>query len=457
MVPSRPVRTAARRAVVLAAALTLVVVGTLALGPALSAGLPAPDASVDAPTGPDGPRPTSAASRDGPDLARRPTNAPSTPPVSVIQRRPLAPHGLSASPAARAALDARLRRLREKYAIPGVSVTIIYPDGTRYVGLAGEAVLDEDEPVRIDTAFAIASVSKTFTAALTLDLVEDGLLELDAAVVGYLPALEIDPKITVRQLLDHTSGLHDYFFHPRIDKALLTEPDRPWSPGQALRYMGKPYFEPGRDWHYSNTNYLLLGLIAERVGSAPLAEQLRTRFFEPLGLRRTWYQPTEAARATLAHGYRFQAQTDGGETAVDLTRNGEIAPFTSVVTAAAGAGGLAASSTDVARWARALYGGRVLEDASLQEMIDDMARTEAYGPSVPYGLGVQRLELDGSSTLGHSGRLLGFRSVVRYVEDSGLTIAVLTNQSRADPGVIARHLVRIARQFSTDPREPIAR
>jgi hypothetical protein len=76
---------------------------------------------------------------------------------------------------------------------------------------------------------------------------------------------------------------------------------------------------------------------------------------------------------------------------------------------------------------------------------------------VPYGLGVQRLELDGSSTLGHSGRLLGFRSVVRYVEDSGLTIAVLTNQSRADPGVIARHLVRIARQFSTDPREPIAR
>ena len=334
---------------------------------------------------------------------------------------------------------------------------MLYPDGTRYIGLSGDAIVDAGVPVGLDTGFAIASISKTFTAALVLDLVEEGAIELDAAAVGYLPALELDPKITVRQLLDHTSGLHDYFLHPRIDRALLTEPERRWSPGQALRYVGKPYFEPGQGWHYSNTNYLLLGLIAERAGGAPLADQLRSRFLEPLDLDGTWYQPTEAARAPMAHGYRFEPQEDGGERPYDLSEDSEIIPFTSVVTAAAGAGGLAAPSTDVARWAKALYGGAVLEDASLQEMLDDMVRTEAYGPTVPYGLGVQRLDVDGAPTLGHSGRLLGFRSVVRYVEDSGLTIAVLTNQSRADPGIIARHLIRIAHQHAFDPTRPIPR
>lgn len=429
-------------------------VSTLALGPVLSAGRLAPPLATPEPVAA---RPTPAALRDGPDLAPRPSGPAPGPRVSAIQRQPLAPAGLSATAATREALDARLERLRKKYAIPGVSVTILFPDGTRYVGLAGAADLAAGTPVGMDTAFAIASISKTFTAALILDLVEDERIELDTSVVTYLPGLDIDPKISVRQLLDHTSGLHDYFFHPRIDRALLTEPDRAWTPGQALRYMGKPYFEPGRGWHYSNTNYLVLGLIAERVGAASLGDQLRTRFFEPLGLRSTWYQPSERVRAPLAHGYRFAAEPDGDERAIDVTGRSDIAPFTSVVTAAAGAGGIAATSTDVARWAQALYGGGVLEDATLQEMLDDMVRTEVYGPSVPYGLGVQGLELDGSPTLGHSGRLLGFRSVVRYVEDSGLTIAVLTNQSRADPEVIARHLVRVARQHAVDPTVPTPR
>jgi D-alanyl-D-alanine carboxypeptidase len=421
----------------------------MALAPASGRARPGPTAAGAAV-----PSPTLAAERDGPDLAPRPTPASASPRVSVIQRRPVAPAGLSATPEVRAALDARLRRLRERYAIPGVSVTVLFPDGSRWVGLEGDAVVEDGSPVELDTAFAIASVSKTFTAALTLDLVEDGLVGLDDSVLGYLPALEIDPTITVRQLLDHTSGLHDYFFHPRIDRALLTEPGLAWTPGQALRYVGKPYFEPGRGWHYSNTNYLLLGLLAEAVADEPFAEQLRRRYFQPLGLDGTWYQPTEEPRGPLAHGYRFQALQDGGERAVDLTGTDPIAPFTSVVTAAAGAGGIAAPSTDVARWAQALFGGRVLEDASLQEMVDDLARTAPYGPSVPYGLGVQRLDIEGSSTLGHSGRLLGFRSVVRYIEDSGLTIAVLTNQSRADPGVIARHVLRVIRQHANDPAAP---
>src|SRR4030095_8620775 len=89
-----------------------------------------------------------------------------------------------------------------------------------------------------------------------------------------LPSLDIDPTITVRQLLDHTSGLHDYFYDPDIDEALLSDRTRAWTAEEALSYVGKPYFKPGQGWHYSNTNYVVLGLIAETIEGAPLADQL---------------------------------------------------------------------------------------------------------------------------------------------------------------------------------------
>jgi CubicO group peptidase (beta-lactamase class C family) len=121
-------------------------------------------------------------------------------------------------------------------------------------------------------------------------------------------------------------------------------------------------------------------------------------------------------------------------------------PFTSVVTAAAGAGGLASNTTDLARWARALYAGGVLSTESVDAILGDISRTEPYKPRVPYGLGVQRLEIDGVPSLGHSGRLLGFRSAVRWLPEDDIAIAVLTNQSRTDPGIFVRALLRIARQ-----------
>lgn len=353
------------------------------------------------------------------------------------------------TPDLRSALQARLDGIRKKYAIPGVSVALLFPDGTTWVGTSGVAEVAEKTAVKPDTAFAIASVTKTFTSALVMALSEEGTVVLDAPVQGYLPELGLDPAITVRQLLDHTSGLHDYFFHPRIDRRLLEDPARRWDEADALRYVGKPYFKPGRGFHYSNTNYLVLGLLAERVGKAPLADQWRTRFLEPLGLTDTYYQPTESPSGPVAHGYRFRSTATDAR-AIDLSDGGPIVPFTSVVTAAAGAGGIAASASDVVRWARALYAGKVLREDSVQAMVADVGLTERYQPGVPYGLGVQALEVGGRSTLGHSGRLLGFRSVVRWLPDQDVAIAVLTNQSRTDPGIIARALLKVA--LATQPR-----
>jgi D-alanyl-D-alanine carboxypeptidase len=395
---------------------------------------PSPSATITLP--PSAPPATTPGASLAPDPGPEAGAPPAVqPPVSITRPR--------LRPATRLALQARLDRLRERYAIPGISVAIVLPDGSTWSGVSGLADVPSKAVVTRSTTFAIASVSKTFTAALILALAEDGIIDLDASVRRYLPTLKkVSNKVKVRQLLDHTSGLRDYFFHASIDRQLLARPDRRWDPALALRYVGKPYFEPGKGFHYSNTNYLVLGMLAEEVGGAPLADQVRARFLRPLGLDGTWYQPADEPPADIAHGYRFQSASKAAP-AIDLSDGTPLVPFTSVVTAAGAAGGFASTARDIARWAHALYGGEVLRPEYLAAMVDATGTTSLKS-NIPYGYGTQVLEIDGLRTVGHSGRLLGFRSVVRYLPDQGVSIAVLTNQSRTDPTPIVRSLLRIA-------------
>jgi D-alanyl-D-alanine carboxypeptidase len=355
----------------------------------------------------------------------------------------------SATPLLRAVLDARLAALRARYGIPGVSVAIVFADGSTWHGESGLADVAAGRSVTSDTAFSIASVSKTFTAALILALVDDGRLSLESSAKTYLPDVAIDPSITVRELLDHTSGLRDFYFHPRIDKALLTRPARVWDATRSLSFVGKPYAKPGTSWHYSNTNYLVLGLLAEAVGRAPVAEQLRDRFFAPLGLDHTWYQAVEKPRGPVARGYRFTGAKPGLP-AIDLSDGSSVVPFTSVVTASGAAGSVASTAGDLARWVKALYGGGALDPGSRDAMVADILRTASYQPSTGYGLGVQAVTVDGHATLGHSGRFLGSRAVARWLTHERIAIAVTTNQSRTDPNLVLADLLALALQPQAD-------
>jgi D-alanyl-D-alanine carboxypeptidase len=460
MAASRPRRVGIRRAflilsIALAAAVGVVTVGPLVWAPRapeLAAIIPSPSpAATAAPTR--SPRPTSSPVAT-PTPAAAPSTAPSSPIAPSPSPGPLAgtppavdgPTSITRprlAPATRLALQRQLDRLRERYAIPGISVAIVLPDGATWLGVSGMADVAAGEAVTRSTSFAVASVSKTFTAALILALAEEGRIDLDAPVRRYLPGLKkVSSKIRVRQLLDHTSGLRDYFFHPSIDRQLLSRPARRWDSAQALKYVGKAYFAAGKGWHYSNTNYLVLGMLAEVVGKAPLAQQVRTRFLRPLDLDHTWYQPGEKAPRDVAHGYRFASAARTAK-AIDLSDGTPVVPFTSVVTAAGAAGGFAANAVDLARWAQALYGGDILAPHYRAAMLD-VTRSATAKAAIPYGYGVQSVEIDGRPTIGHSGRLLGFRSALRYLPDQGIAIAVLTNQSRADPAPIVRSLLRVA-------------
>jgi D-alanyl-D-alanine carboxypeptidase len=342
-----------------------------------------------------------------------------------------------------AKLQRRLDALRKKLAIPGVSVAILWDDGRQWLGASGLADVGAKAPMTTQTGFALASISKTFTAAVVLQLVEEGRLSLGQSVAPLLPGFGLDRRITVKMLLDHTSGLPDYFLNPKIDRPLQAAPNATWSVDQTLAYVSKKRPVPGRRWNYSNTNYLLLGELVERVTGHPISVEVRKRLLDPLGLDHAWYQSAETARAKGTIGYRILPLSGGGVRFAPLGRVGGIMPFRSVVTAAGGAGSMAATALDTARWMRAYAGGSVLSPATRKLQVADVAATKKLGARIPYGLGIQALPIADHKALGHSGRFLGFRNVARYLPRDGVSIAVLTNQGVQDPAIIATSLLKV--------------
>jgi D-alanyl-D-alanine carboxypeptidase len=340
-------------------------------------------------------------------------------------------------------LQVRLEGLQGRTGVPGVSVAIVWDDGRTWLGAAGMADIATGRPVTTGDAFALASVSKTLTAAVVLQLVTEGALALDQHVAPLLPAYRLDPAITVRMLLDHTSGLPDYFVNPKINKPLLSKPDAAWTPARAWSFMPAKRGVPGAGWAYSNANYLLLGELVTAVTGHPLAREVRTRLLDPLDLGTAWYQGVETPRVDGVTGYRLVKGAAGAaDRYVAVAPASDVMPFRSVITAAGSAGSIAATALDAARWMQAFAGGRILPPSMQAAMVADGVRTKALGARVAYGLGIQSVTLDGRWALGHSGRYLGFRSLVLYVPEAGITIAVLTNQGAQSPNGIATLLLR---------------
>lgn len=370
------------------------------------------------------------------------TSSPATPdatptaPSESVRRPLLGPRRLD-----RAVVVGLVDAFRRRTGAPGVSVAVRWPDGTTWAVTSGLADLRTERPVTPATPFAIASVTKTFTAALVLRLVGEGRIGLDDPIGRWLPELGLPSGITIRMLLDHTSGLGDPFLEAAVDRQLLADRSAVWTADRFLAALPKPSFAPGTGWSYSNANYVVLGLLVERVTGRPYGALLRSTFFEPLGLTSAVVQPDRPGPVPAAHAYRL-VKSSGGLRRTDLTDGSSSVPFTSVVTAAGAAGNVAMSATDLARWGSALYGGGLLGSELLAEMIDDAARTAPFRPRIPYGLGVQVVEIAGQPTYGHSGRFLGARAALRYLPRSGITIAVLTNQSRSDIGPLVADLIR---------------
>ena len=447
--PSPDARSGSRRLAVGAVATAAVVLAAILIGSGLAgAALPvathvalASGGATSTAATPTDPTSTAASAAPQPTPATPAPSAPSSAPPSASPSANPGPYGGPAIIPADA-LQARLTSLQSKLGLAGVSVAILWADGRSWVGAAGLADVAGKRPVTPDSAFALASISKTYTAAVVLQLVDEGRLALDQPVAPLLPGYKLDTRITVRMLLDHTSGLPDFFLNPKIDKPLQAAPDAAWTPARSLTYLTPKHAKPGSTWIYANTNYLLLGELVTAVTGRPLATEIRDRLLDPLGLSDTWYQVVERPRATTTLGYRTTT-TGGTKRQIRVSSGDEVMPFRSVITAAGGAGSIAATALDAARWMEAFAGGRMLSGTMQAAMLADAGRTPALHARVPYGLGIQVTTLDGWLALGHSGRYLGFRTVARYLPDEGITIVVLTNQGTVDPTRVATSLLKL--------------
>ena len=353
------------------------------------------------------------------------------------------------TPELSAALTKRLGELRFAYGIPGIEATMIFPDGRSWRAHAGFQDLAARVPVRNATPFPVASITKTFVAALIIELSQEGRFGLDDQLVAYLPGAAVDPRVTIRQLLSHTSGVYDFFSNARIDVAILGCRSCAWTRARSLAYVKEQLFAPGTAWSYSNTNYVLLGQLAEAVTGESYATLLRRRFFEPLHLISTYVQGKEPAPYPIVHSYRFTSLARSARP-IPLWDGTGVSPFRSVTTAADAAGDVASSARDLAVWARGLYGGSVLGPGGTSAMLQ-VGGSVLLGSAVPYGLGVEQFTMGGRLAYGHNGRLLGARAAIRYLTVEGISLAVVLNTDRGNATAIVDALAAVVLPRTVPP------
>jgi D-alanyl-D-alanine carboxypeptidase len=367
---------------------------------------------------------------------RSPSPAPTaTPTATAVLVSPPPPATYPGTPlpaATAAALQAALDAALRAQAGVGASAAVLLPGRGIWTGAAGTADLSTERGVTPATRFAIASITKTFVAAVILQLARADTIGLDTPVRTYLPDLPatVDPLVTVRELLNHTAGVADYIEDATLLAEAASDPARAFTPAELLARIGPADYPPGTSWRYSNADYLILGQLAEHVTGTSLQALLDQRFFGPLGLSSLVYQPDAPPDPPLAHGYSLLGRGPGGDT---WAGDGYL-PNRALATIASSAGGIAGTALDVARWGAALYAGSVLPTAALQEML-------TFVPVHDYGLGVELRTIRGKQAIGHNGRTLGFATGLDALTPSGVVIAVLTNSDRLNVDTIVDALV----------------
>jgi D-alanyl-D-alanine carboxypeptidase len=296
---------------------------------------------------------------------------------------------------------------------PGALVVV--RDGPRVrVEARGFADRAAARPMRADNRFRIGSVTKTFVAALVLQLVEEGRLRLDDPVERWLPGLVPGGRsITVRHLLSHTAGLPDYVEDPRLRRGAGTAVDAEGA-RRARARAPTERAAPGGGFAYSSTDYVLLGLIVEEAGGAALGDQLRDRLFEPLGLRRTSFEPGEL-HGRYVHGYRAPSH-QGVVTGAPADIGAQPAWWTWA------AGAIVSTPADVQRFFAGLLRGRVLRPALRREM-----ETLLPAGRQRYGLGIATFPTPCGAAWGHTGNVQGIVAVAWNTRDASRQVVLVVN------------------------------
>ncbi|GAA4483500.1 serine hydrolase domain-containing protein [Rhodococcus olei] len=358
------------------------------------------------------------------------------------------PTGAVLKPVDPAGFQATVAAAAEAMTVPGAVVLVDTPQGA-FTAVVGTTKLDEQTPPDVGTHLRIASNTKTMTAALILLLAQDGRLDLADPVSKYVPGVPNGENITLAMLLTMRSGLYDYTSAPELAATLDADPTKAWTPQEVLdiAFRHPPEFPPDAAYDYSNTNYALLGLVAERVGGRALAEQFRERLFGPLGLPQTSLPAADdnTIPDRHSHGYMYgdssyalvdkdypadmqEAALSGALQPVDYTDQNP-----SYATAA---GGAISTAEDLASWIRTLVSGKVFNAEYRQRWLHSLRPEDPNAPDgQQYGYGISHQRFGPQAAMYyHGGELPGFNSFIGYDPDNDVTLVIWTNLTLSPEG-----------------------
>ena len=309
-----------------------------------------------------------------------------------------------------------------QYTIPGAVVGIWVPGRGTWVKAKGKADIEADTEMGLSRTFRIGSITKTFTVTIILQLVDEGLLSLDDTLDGFVPWVPNSAKITIRQLCSNTSGIVNYGEDSALNQEYIQSGFLAhYTPEELVQVAigHEPYFPPGKGFHYSNTNFVLLGMIIEQITGNTLETALESMIFSPLNLRHTSFPIRYSTHMTghYSHGYLY---VDGILT--DYTVTDHSIQW--------GAGGIISDLADLKTWAEALGEGLLISPRMQAERL----KWSPYSVNgiFKYGLGIFYL----GDFIGHDGGCIGFNAALFYLPSRKATFIILLNQSNDYTGAL---------------------
>lgn len=330
------------------------------------------------------------------------------------------------------ALEAIVERLVTEQGVPGAVAGVWISGRGAWTHAHGIGDLRTAAPISIDGHVRIASVSKTFVATVVLQLVDEGTLSLEDTLEQYVPGIPNGERITIRQVLGMTAGIFNYINDPAFEEAYVSDPLMPFAPREAVEIVKRhPHdFPPGEQVRYSDSNYILAGLIIERLAGKSAVEAVTERIIQPLGLAGTSFPTTPRMPTPHPRGY---GADPGSPDLRDITESNPDVAWT--------AGAMISTLEDLRVWARALAAGTLLSSETQRERLRFAALPAAPGMNLGYGLGI----MDLNGFVGHAGAIFGYSTWMLHSTDRDATIVVLANRGETETEFASKIAVDIAR------------
>lgn len=346
-------------------------------------------------------------------------------------------------------LQRKLDSCVTQFKVPGISASLILPGGRFWNGASGLSDIETKEALDTSMLFQQASVCKMFAATLLFQMIEENKLSLDDTIGRFLPPLKNVPANTkIRYLLNMRSGIADILANQNASSTWISSPDSIWKPENVINtYCGALKFKQNGNFDYSNTNYILLGMVIEKIAQKPVNQVLKERILQPYGLKNIFLDPFDPIVGTQAQGWTSFSQPNVYDTNASLILNACSSSMFFM------AGGIIAQPSEVAKFTRLLWSGKILSASSLTTM-KTCTNVPGIGGGDGYGYGTIRYKMGGKVYYGHGGDVNGFTLMSVHQETDNVTITIGINRNGASRVSIANILLNVIKPVITDTKTP---